>query len=93
VRADGTYDVAAHRRTTLAQIGSGSDLDPSRHFAAADAAEALESRLARSGILTAAAIPFLAAASVTRRRLRLAATVAGAALFILSGIALVATWL
>src|SRR5262245_73502 len=66
VRADGTYDVPAHRRTTLAQIASGSDTDPVRHVAAADAAEGLKSRLALAGILVAAAIPFLAAASVTR---------------------------
>lgn len=93
VRADGTYDVAAHRRTTLAQIASGSDLDPSRHVAAAEAAEALESRLALSGILTAVAIPFLAAASVSRRRVRWGATVVGTAVLVVSGIVLAVTLL
>jgi hypothetical protein len=93
MRADGTYDVAAHRRTTLAQIASGSDIDPARHLANASAAEGLESRLALAGILVAVAIPFLAAASVTRGRMRLAATLAGTVIFVVSGIALAFTLL
>lgn len=93
MRPDGTYDIAAHRRTTLAQLSSGSDLDSARHFAAADAAEARQQRLALSGVLTAATVPFLAFASVTRRRTRQFAAIAGAGLFITSTIALGLTWL
>jgi hypothetical protein len=88
IRADGSYDVAAHRRTTLAQIASGTDIDPSRHVAAADTAEGMKSQLALAGILVAAAIPLLTVASVTRGRLRLAATAAGTAIFLVSGVAL-----
>lgn len=93
MRPDGSYDVAAHRRTTLAQIGSGSDLEAAPHFAAAAAFEAKKHSLALSGILIAGTLPFLAVATVTRRRIRHVATVAGTGLFVITTIVLVVTWL
>jgi hypothetical protein len=93
VRPDGTYDVAAHRRTTLAQIASGSDLDAAPHFAVAAAAESKKHQLALAGILIAGTLPLLAIASVTHRRAKVIATLAGTAMFTVSSIALVLTWL
>jgi len=92
MRPDGTYDIATHRRTTLAQLASGSDLDPARHFAQAAAHEDRQQRLALSGILVAGTLPFLALGTVTRRRVRMFAALTGSALFLLSVAVLVVTW-
>lgn len=93
VRPDGSYDVAAHRRTTLAQIASGSDLDAAPHFAVAAAAESRKHQLALAGILVAGTLPLLAIASVTHRRARGVAALAGSSMFVLSATVMVLTWL
>jgi hypothetical protein len=92
IRPDGTYDVAAHRRTTLAQIASGRDLDAEPHFAAAAAAESHKHQLAQVGILVAGGLPLLAIASVTHRRPRRVAAIGGTAVFAISAVILALTW-
>ena len=93
IRPDGTYDVAAHRRASLAQQASGHDLDPAPHFAAATAADDKKHQLALSGILIAGTLPLLAVATVTGGRTRRYTAVIGGVLFVISAIVMVATWL